>query len=99
MRYPHLTHPPLVAIAHGSRDPRAGATVTELLGVARERAVARGLTGLDIRVAFRAHAPPTPMQVLSALAGEASLGAQRRSGGCRGGCAGPGGRPPGTPRS
>jgi len=104
MRYPHLTHPPLVAIAHGSRDPRAGATVTELLGVARERAAARGLPGLDIRVAFLDHAPPTPMQVLSALAAEGDrgglpLGAQRRSGGGRGGCAGPGGRPPGTPRS
>jgi sirohydrochlorin ferrochelatase len=67
MRYPHLTHPPLVAIAHGSRDPRAGATVTELLGVARARADQRGLAGLDIRTAFLDHAPPTPMQVLSAL--------------------------------
>jgi sirohydrochlorin ferrochelatase len=71
MRYPHLTHPPLVAIAHGSRDPRAGATVTELLGVARERAAARGLAGLDIRTAFLDHAPPAPGQVLNALAGEA----------------------------
>ena len=91
MRYPHLTPAPLVAIAHGSRDPRAGATITELLGVARERAAGRGLAGLDIRTAFLDHAPPTPMQVLSALAGEARrgglppLGAQRRSGGCRGG--------------
>ena len=90
MRYPHLTHPPLVAIAHGSRDPRAGATVTELLGVARERAAARGLAGLDVRVAFLDHAPPTPMQVLSALAaggdrGGLPPGAQRRSRGGRGG--------------
>jgi sirohydrochlorin ferrochelatase len=67
MRYPHLTHPPLVAIAHGSRDPRAGATVTELLGVARERAATRGLAGLDTRAAFLGHAPPAPLQVLSAL--------------------------------
>ena len=67
MRYPHLTHPPLVAIAHGSRDPRAGATVIELLGVARERAASRGLTGLDIKAAFLDHAPPRPVQVLSAL--------------------------------
>jgi sirohydrochlorin ferrochelatase len=89
MRYPHLTHPPLVAIAHGSRDPRAGATITELLGVARERADQHGLAGLDIRAAFLDHAPPAPLQVLSALAGEAD----------RGGSAGPGGRPPGTPRS
>ena len=71
MRYPHLTHPPLVAIAHGSRDPRAGATVTELLGVARERAATRGLAGLDIRTAFLDHAPPAPLQVLNAMAGEA----------------------------
>jgi sirohydrochlorin ferrochelatase len=71
MRYPHLTHPPLVAIAHGSRDPRAGATVTERLGVARERAATRGLAGLDIRTAFLDHAPPAPLQVLNAMAGEA----------------------------
>jgi sirohydrochlorin ferrochelatase len=67
MRYPHLTDPPLVAIAHGSRDPRAGATITELLGVARERAAGHGLAGLDIKAAFLDHAPPAPAQVLSAL--------------------------------
>ena len=70
MRYPHLTHPPLVAIAHGSRDPRAGATITELLGVARERAASYGLAGLDTRAAFLDHAPPAPRQVLSALCAE-----------------------------
>ncbi len=75
MRYPHLTHPPLVAIAHGSRDPRAGATIAGLLGVVRERAAARGLAGLDIRAAFLDHAPPTPVQVLNALAGEADRSA------------------------
>lgn len=38
---------PLIAVAHGSRDPRAAATITELLGVVR------GLRpGLDARVAF-----------------------------------------------
>ncbi|MGP8000089.1 MAG: sirohydrochlorin chelatase [Streptosporangiaceae bacterium] len=67
MRYPHLTHPPLVAIAHGSRDPQAGATVTGLLDVARERAAGSGLAGLDIRAAFLDHAAPAPAQVLSAL--------------------------------
>ena len=67
MRYPHLTHPPLVAIAHGSRDPQAGATVTGLLDVARERAAGSGLAGLDIRAAFLDHAAPAPVQVLSAL--------------------------------
>ena len=70
MRYPHLTQPPLVAIAHGSRDPRAGATITELLGVARGRAAVRGLAGLDVRAAFLDHAPPAPGQVLTALCAE-----------------------------
>ena len=68
MRHPHLT-PPLVAIAHGSRDPRAGATVAELLALARARASARGLAGLEARGAFLGHAPPAPLQVLTALAG------------------------------
>ena len=69
MRHPHLT-PSLVAIAHGSRDPRAGATVAELLAAARTRAAARGLAGLEARGAFLGHAPPAPLQVLSALAGD-----------------------------
>ncbi len=69
MRYPHLT-PPLVAIAHGSRDPRAGAAVSDLLGVLRDWAAQRGLAGIDARVAFLGHAPPAPAQVLGALAAE-----------------------------
>jgi sirohydrochlorin ferrochelatase len=69
MRHPHLT-PTLVAIAHGSRDPRAGATVAELLAAARTRAAARGLAGLEARGAFLGHAPPAPLQVLTALAGD-----------------------------
>ncbi len=68
MRHPHLT-PSLVAIAHGSRDPRAGATVAELLALARARAGARGLAGLEARGAFLGHAPPAPLQVLTALSG------------------------------
>jgi sirohydrochlorin ferrochelatase len=69
MRHPHLT-PSLVAIAHGSRDPRAGATIAELLAAARARAAVRGLAGLEIRGAFLGHAPPAPLQVLSALDGD-----------------------------
>ena len=65
MRHSHLT-PPLVAIAHGSRDPRAGASITELLSLTRERAAG----GLDARAAFLGHAAPTTAQVLTALAGE-----------------------------
>ena len=68
MRHPHLT-PSLVAIAHGSRDPRAGATIAELLAAARTRAARRGLAGLEARAAFLGHAPPAPLQVLTALAG------------------------------
>jgi sirohydrochlorin ferrochelatase len=70
MRHPHLLTPSLVAIAHGSRDPRAGATVAELLALARARASAHGLAGLEARGAFLGHAPPAPVQVLTALGGQ-----------------------------
>jgi sirohydrochlorin ferrochelatase len=70
MRHPHLLTPSLVAIAHGSRDPRAGAAIAELLAVARVRAAAHGLPGLEARGAFLGHAPPAPLQVLTALAGQ-----------------------------
>ena len=69
MRHPHLLTPSLVAIAHGSRDPRAGATVAALLARARARASRHGLAGLEVRGAFLGHAPPAPLQVLAALAG------------------------------
>ena len=69
MRHPHLT-PSLVAIAHGSKDPRAGAAIAGLLAAARVRAAARGLAGLGVRGAFLGHAPPAPLQVLTALAGD-----------------------------
>jgi sirohydrochlorin ferrochelatase len=57
---------PLVAVAHGSRDPRAAATVSELLAVVRYRAVAWGLGGLDVRAAFLDHCAPSLSQALSA---------------------------------
>jgi sirohydrochlorin ferrochelatase len=59
---------PLVAVAHGSRDPRAAATINELLALVRSRAAARGLAGLDVRGAFLDHAAPSPRQVLSGVA-------------------------------
>jgi sirohydrochlorin ferrochelatase len=43
----------LVAVAHGSADPRASATIAELAAVARERS-----PGLDLRTAFLGHAAP-----------------------------------------
>jgi sirohydrochlorin ferrochelatase len=59
--------PPLLAIAHGSRDPRAGAAVAELLGRVRRSAVRHGLPGLRVVTAYLDHAPPSPAQVLGAL--------------------------------
>jgi len=61
---------PLVAVAHGSGDPRAAATVTALLSVVRARAAGRGLGGLDVRAAFLDHCAPSLPQVLGSLPGE-----------------------------
>jgi sirohydrochlorin ferrochelatase len=65
-----LTPPPLVAVAHGSKDPRAGATTGGLLAVVRARAAARGLFRLNVRTAFLDHAAPSLPQVLGSLAPE-----------------------------
>ncbi|HEY4463277.1 MAG TPA: CbiX/SirB N-terminal domain-containing protein [Streptosporangiaceae bacterium] len=75
MRYPPLSRspgvPPLVAVAHGSRDPRAAATVEDLLGLVRERAAVRGYPGLEVRAAYLGHAAPALGQALGALDGPA----------------------------
>ena len=52
----------LVAVAHGSQDPRASATIAELAAVARQRR-----PGLDLRTAFLGHAPPSLPQVLGTI--------------------------------
>jgi sirohydrochlorin ferrochelatase len=57
--------PPLVAVAHGSRDPRSAATVTALLDVVRAQQ-----PSLDVRAAFLELSAPRLMDVLSALAAE-----------------------------
>jgi sirohydrochlorin ferrochelatase len=75
VRHPRLTPSrlvparltPLVAVAHGSRDPRAAATVTELLSVVRARAARRGIRGLDVRAAFLDHCAPSLPQVLGSV--------------------------------
>jgi sirohydrochlorin ferrochelatase len=74
MRHPRLTlasadRPPLVAVAHGSKDPRAAATVSELLGVVASRAAAAtgGGADVDVRAAFLDHCAPSLPQVLGAL--------------------------------
>ena len=75
MRHSPLTlpgaHPPLVAVAHGSTDPRAAATVGALLDLVRRRAADAGYPGLDVRTAYLGHAAPTLRQALGALDGEA----------------------------
>ncbi|GLW07688.1 sirohydrochlorin chelatase [Microtetraspora sp. NBRC 13810] len=50
---------PLIAVAHGSRDPRAAATVESLLDAVRLRR-----TGLDVRTAYLDHAAPSLPQAL-----------------------------------
>jgi sirohydrochlorin ferrochelatase len=69
MRHQHLiastSCAPLVAVAHGSRDPRAAATVEDLLDLVRRR------SGLRVVTSYLDHAPPTPAQALGALTGAA----------------------------
>jgi sirohydrochlorin ferrochelatase len=65
---PALGAPTLVAVAHGSRDPRAAATVSELLGVVRERA-----GELDVRAAFLDHCAPSLPQALGSLDGRTAV--------------------------
>jgi sirohydrochlorin ferrochelatase len=62
---------PLVAVAHGSRDPRAAATVAGLLSVVRARAARRGLPGLDVRAGFLDHCAPSLPQVLGSVPADA----------------------------
>jgi sirohydrochlorin ferrochelatase len=69
VRHPRLTLPPLVAVAHGSRDPRAATAVEELLDLVRGRAARHGLAGLRVSTAYLGHGPPSPGQVLGSLPG------------------------------
>ncbi|WP_433226442.1 sirohydrochlorin chelatase [Actinomadura formosensis] len=62
MRHPPLSVP-MVAVAHGSRDPRAAATVAALLGAVRARR-----PDVPVHAAFLDHAPPAPGRVLDGLA-------------------------------
>jgi sirohydrochlorin ferrochelatase len=62
---------PLVAVAHGSCDPRAAASVDALLSLVRARAATAGYPGLDVRAAYLGHAAPTLAQALGAVDGAA----------------------------
>jgi sirohydrochlorin ferrochelatase len=58
----------LVAVAHGSKDPRAAGCVHDLIGAVRER-----VPGAGVRAAFLDHCAPSLPQVLSALDAEATV--------------------------
>ena len=62
-----MPEPVLVAVAHGSQDPRASATVAELMAMVAERATTRGLDAPDVRTAYLGHAPPSLPQVMSTI--------------------------------
>jgi sirohydrochlorin ferrochelatase len=57
----------LVAVAHGSADPSAAATVGELMAVTAGRARARGMSPPDLRVAYLGHAAPSLPQVMGTI--------------------------------
>jgi sirohydrochlorin ferrochelatase len=57
----------LVAVAHGSTDPRAAAAIGELIELASARAAERGLSVPDLRVAYLGHAAPSVPQVMRAF--------------------------------
>ncbi|MBT2211400.1 MULTISPECIES: sirohydrochlorin chelatase [Actinomadura] len=62
MRHPPVSTP-LVAVAHGSRDPRAAATVAGLMDAVRALR-----PGVPVHASFLDHAPPAPGRVLDGLA-------------------------------
>jgi sirohydrochlorin ferrochelatase len=62
--------PPLVAVAHGSADPRAAVAITDLMDAVRARARRAGLPGLPVRAAYLGHALPSVPDVLEALCEE-----------------------------
>ncbi|MGH3256005.1 MAG: sirohydrochlorin chelatase, partial [Streptosporangiaceae bacterium] len=64
---PDGSHQVVVAVAHGSADPRAAATITDLMAVAADRAAARGLDLPEVRTAYLGHAAPSLPQVMSAI--------------------------------
>jgi sirohydrochlorin ferrochelatase len=67
----------LIAVAHGSTDPRASATIGNLMAIAAERAEARsarrGLSPPDLRVAYLSHAAPSLPQALSTVGSNAQV--------------------------
>jgi sirohydrochlorin ferrochelatase len=63
----------LVAVAHGSADPRAAAAIGELVPLVASRAAERGLSVPDLRIAYLGHAAPSVPQVIRAFGPEARI--------------------------
>jgi sirohydrochlorin ferrochelatase len=63
----------LVAVAHGSADPRAAAAVGELVPLVARRATERGLSVPELRVAYLGHAAPSVPQVMRAFGPDARV--------------------------
>jgi sirohydrochlorin ferrochelatase len=61
------SHDVLVAVAHGSKDPRAAATIEDLMALVRVGAEVSGASGVDVRSAYLGHAAPSLPQVLGAV--------------------------------
>jgi sirohydrochlorin ferrochelatase len=70
--------PPLLAVAHGSTDPRAAATIAALMRLAGQLAGRSGLPALGARTAYLGHSPPSVSQVLGALAAPGPAVRERR---------------------
>ncbi len=68
-----MPEPALVAVAHGSADPRAAATVADLLATVAERASARGLSVPGLRTAYLGHAAPSLAQVMQTVEGRVTV--------------------------
>jgi sirohydrochlorin ferrochelatase len=57
----------LVAVAHGSADPRAAAAIGALVPLVARRAADRGLSVPELRVAYLGHAAPSVPRVMRAF--------------------------------
>ena len=68
-----MPEPVLVAVAHGSADPRAAATISDLMATVAERASSRGLGTPDLRTAYLGHAPPSLAQVMQTVQGPVTV--------------------------
>jgi sirohydrochlorin ferrochelatase len=63
----------LVAVAHGSSDPRAAAAIGALVPLVARRAKERGLTVPDLRIAYLGHAAPSVPQVMRTFGPDAQV--------------------------